>query len=146
MAQLDLSISSLDGEVLYLRVCEDIFGYELLRLVRRKVSGRAGRAGSPSILVGEKQLSMTETLKEQGVLGALCLIWLPSNAFKAFQKLLNPDSIDDGLDSLDGMTSLCYGRNSSTIKDITLPLSLERLSFGSLYNQSLRDCIFPPLR
>lgn len=84
--------------MLDLRVPEDTLGYELLRLVRHKV-GRASR-GIPSILVGEKQLSMTQALKEQGIVsGALCLIWLPLNAFKAFRKLLNPDDIiDDGLD------------------------------------------------
>ncbi|CAK9107463.1 Putative F-box and FNIP repeat-containing protein L60 [Durusdinium trenchii] len=140
---LDIQISGLDGHNVVLNVSDEIYGHEFLRILRGRVPRRPG--GILSVLVEDKQLSMIATLKEQGIQSssALFYVFMPGNALRAWKILRGLAGEEDhDHQSLHGMTTLCFGRNAE-VNRFQLPSSLEGLTFGDFFQQSLRGLRMP---
>eukprot|EP00434_Breviolum_minutum_P032203 symbB.v1.2.028481.t1/scaffold3024.1/size65071/3 len=76
---------------------------------------------------------------------SLVYILLPGDALSAWKMLRRSEdrNEDGGKTALEGMTSLTFSRNTAQFLTCTLPKSLETLSFGAIFNQSLRGYSFP---
>eukprot|EP00435_Cladocopium_sp_Y103_P020263 s2513_g4.t3 len=139
-------LTGLDGQPIHLAVPLDTSGLDLQRALRRKLSA-GQRGGDLRILHGERSLEPHVTLREQGVEASSTFIYifLPGDALSAWKILRGPPKDDADADAaLEGMTSLVFGRNTGDfVSRIRLPKSLETMTFGHIFHQSLRGFNFP---
>ncbi|CAJ1392572.1 unnamed protein product [Effrenium voratum] len=133
---LELSLSGFDGTEVHLSVPEDILGIDLVRRVRCQI---APKLGALHVFFGDVQLSHDQTLQQQGLntdsVGSITCT--PNCLLKAWNVLKGHD-MDDSQQVLEGVTQM-----SVDGLYCILPLTLQSLTFGDSFDQSLHGVALP---
>mmetsp|Transcript_9873 Transcript_9873/g.22001 ORF Transcript_9873/g.22001 Transcript_9873/m.22001 type:complete len:427 (-) Transcript_9873:150-1430(-) len=140
---LHLHFSGLNGGDFHLSVPDHLVGEELLHALRLRVPPKPG--ANVFVYFGDTKLSMTKTLKEQGLqqFSSLCYVYLRRNALKAWTKLRRPvgtvGTEAGETDVFDGMTELVLEETQPWAAfSWELPSSLKTLTIGENVHENMR--------
>lgn len=134
---IDLHILRLTGEAFTISVPRTSLGGEVRKLVAQRV---ASKGRNLSLQHGSKPLVLHQSLEDQGVgpSAALSCVFVPTDldaAFRFMQGLIDDEFALEGLSKMEGATAGEFLYH--------LPASLEMLTFGRKFNQSLEGVAFP---
>ena len=161
---IELQVLCLTGEGVTLTVDKAMLGHEVRQMVSRQLSGKAG---SKIVLTHlDAHLVLSQSLEQQGIVGktaTLACTYVPTDLYLAWCFLQGLPTQEAEFD-LEGVTSLKHLRGPTgtwgeclvhlpkslqsltldlPLSQFTLPTSLQNLTFGKLFNQSLEGVTLP---
>ena len=157
--ELAFQVVGMGGDEFQVRVPKSITGSELRRIIRDRLPLKAG--ARVVVMKGSQKLSLSKTLAQQGLVqgepNSLSYAYEVANLQEAW-RCLQKRYVDDesmaleGILQLQGLQETTPFRNLVSLKHLALgndlegvpwPSGLERLSFGSKFNQSLQGVAWP---
>ena len=161
--QVDLQVLCLTGEGVTLSVSRSMIGYDLRRLVAKKLPCKPG--AQLAVHHVNRKLTLDETLGEQEIVGKSAMLsctYVPTNLCTAWNYVCGLPTSDrefamEGVTQLEGATTGEYLHNlpcslasltfdhdfNQSLEQVTLPSSLQSLSFGRGFNQCLEQVTLP---
>ena len=136
---IELRVVGLSGEGLTLNVDRSTLGQEVYRMVSQQLPPKRGTR--LDLYHMECRLVRQKTLSMQGLAGATTLscIQIPINVYDAWCYVRGFGNTDES--ALHGVTDLDSVEGGDYL--LWLPETLERLTFGPNFNQSLKGVTFP---
>ena len=139
---IDLHVLRLNGEGFMLKVSSCSLGCEVHRLVSKQFQPKKGEQLTLQYLGA--QLMLHQTLQEQGIVGkeeTLSCTSVPTDLYAAYCFIQRQGSpVPEGEFVLQGITQIV---GAPTVQFDLLPQTLEMLSFGGRFNQSLEGVNLP---
>ena len=139
--EVDLQVLCLTGEGVTLSVPCSMLGYELRRLVSEKLPCKPGAKLAMHHV--NTKLTLNQTLAEQGIVGKSAMLsctYIPTNVHTAWCFVCGLP-ISEREVALEGVTQLEAATGGEYLH--YLPRSLQSLSFGETFNQSLERVTLP---
>ena len=139
---IDLSVQCLNGEGCSLNVSGSCTGLEVYRMVSHQLPARKGAKLRLHHL--DSPLILHKALQEQSIMGktaTLSCTYVPTDlcvAWRAVQGQGLP--VSEAELALEGVTQIALDHD---LKGLTLPCSLQTLTFGDYFNQSLEGVALP---
>ena len=136
---INLEVRCLTGEGLTLNVHYTTLGREVHRMVSEQLPCKRG--AKLALHHMESRLSLCKTLHEQGIAGAATLscTWIPTNLYYGWCYLRGFKNVDET--ELQGLTKLEFDPHGEYLHK--LPRTLEKLTFGSGFNQRMDQVTLP---
>eukprot|EP00434_Breviolum_minutum_P007396 symbB.v1.2.006527.t2/scaffold389.1/size214891/2 len=139
---LQVDVRNINGEGFLIRIPASNTGKELQQMISLQIPQKPGTG--ISLQHESNKLSLHKSLKEQGFQGeaTLSYVYTQLDLPGALEYLLGfqGQPVDDNEIVLEGITQI-HGIQS--LENITLPGSLQSLTFGNGFNQSLENVILP---
>ena len=157
--ELDIEVVGVSGDAFQVRVAKSLIGSELRRIIRDRLPLKAG--ARVVVMKGSQKLSLPKTLAQQGLVQekptSLSYAYESANLQEAWRCIQGHPVEDEpmaleGILQLQGLQETTPFRNLVSLKHLALgndlegvpwPSGLERLSFGSKFNQSLQGVAWP---
>ena len=162
--EVDLEVLCLTGEGVRLSIPRSMLGYDLRRLVSEKLPCKPG--AKLAVHHVNAKLTLNQTLEEQGIVGKSAMLsctYIPTSVYTAWRYVCGLPTSErelalEGVTQLEGATwwrvfalsppqpsNLDFWLDSfnQSLERVTLPSSLQSLSFGNCFNQSLERVTLP---
>ena len=143
-ALIDLHVLCLNGEEFILRLSPSTLGRDVRQLVSERLPTKRG--AKLAIYHLTTPLILPKSLQEQGILGKterLSCTYVPTDLYAAWCYLQGFQVFDEEF-ALDGISEIRMTRGRTYVQHLgRLPKSLERLTFGFRFNQSLERVNLP---
>ena len=140
---IDLHVQCLNGDGCVLKLSRSSTGEEVHRMLSKQLPPK--KAARLTVHHLDSSLVLHQTLQEQGVLGpvaTLSCVYVPTDLHAAYcyAKGLENEQTQEGELALHGLTQI-EGILVST--EVTMPSSLQSLTFAYDFNQNLQDVTLP---
>eukprot|EP00435_Cladocopium_sp_Y103_P050236 s19_g15.t1 len=160
---IDIQVLCLNGEGCMLKLSPSHMGWEVYQMISKHLPPKKG--AKPTLHHLDSQLVLHQTLQEQGIVGkvvTLSCTYVPTDLYAAWCTIqgssLHGEHVAlEGVVRIKGVTrakclqflpqSLQHltfgGRFNQSLEQVTLPSTLQSLTFGYRFNQSLEQVTLP---
>ena len=143
-ALIDLHVLCLNGEGFILRLSPSTLGRDVRKMVSERLPAKKG--AKLAIYHLTTPLILAKSLQEQGILGKterLSCTYVPTDLYAAWCYLQGFQVFDEEF-ALDGISEIRMRRGRTYVQHLgRLPKSLEKMTFGEAFNQSLKRVTLP---
>ena len=143
-ALIDLHVLCLNGEGFMLRLSPSTLGRDVRKMVSERLPAKKG--AKLAIYHLTTPLILAKSLQEQGISGKterLLCTYVPTDLYAAWCYLQGFQVFDEEF-ALDGISEIRMIRGRTYVQHLDpLPKSLEKLTFGEAFNQSLERVSLP---